>query len=83
MTLDYILKNVQYDWTVDDINYRGDIDYVSSHFGDSDINSNTLLKISDYQPADLINFINEYKKAKQIDKSITIESFYAMQEGDR
>lgn len=83
MTLDYILKNVQYDWVVDDINYHGDIDYVSSHFDDSDINSNTLLKISDDQPADLIGFINEYKKAKQLDESITIESFYAMQEGDR
>ena len=83
MTLDYILKNVQYDWTVDDINYHGDIEYVSSHFGDSDINSNTVFKVSDDQPADLIGFINEYKKAKQLDESITIESFYAMQEGDR
>lgn len=83
MTLDYILKNVQYDWTVDDINYHGDIEYVSSHFGDSDINSNTVFKVSDDQPADLIGFINEYKKAKQLDESITIESFYAMQEGNR
>ena len=83
MTLDYILKNVQYDWTVDDINYHGDIEYVSSHFGDSDINSNTVFKVSDDQPADLIGFINEYKKAKQLDESITIESFYAIQEGNR
>ena len=83
MTLDYILKNVQYDWTVDDINYHGDIEYVSSHFGDSDINSNTVFKVSDDQPADLIGFINEYKKAKQLDESITIESFYAMQGGNR
>jgi hypothetical protein len=83
LSLDYIQKNVNYDLTVGSINFCGNIDYVSSHFDDGEVNDKISLVISDKQPPELIDFIKAYKLAKSKDSTVTIESFYAMQEGDR
>ena len=75
LTLDYVYKNLNYDLISDGvIKYFGNIDYVSSHFGDC-LKTNKLV-ISDNQPIELKEFARKYKQTKISNPELTIEQFF-------
>ena len=74
MTLDYILKNLMYEMTVDGtIVYKGTVDYVTEHLTDGVAST---IKISDNQPKDISDFVLRYKKASTENPNLTLEQFY-------
>lgn len=73
----YSLEEVQallnYSYTADNITYIGDLEYVSQHFTNC---STSSFKLADVQPAKIKDFVDNYKFAKSLDESLTIEDFY-------
>lgn len=75
LTLDYILDNLIYELVADDrIKYVGNLEYVSSHFGDC--NTSNTLTIATSQKSELQGFVDSYFKAQEFDPNLTIEEFY-------
>ncbi|MBQ8218434.1 MAG: hypothetical protein IJZ79_01455 [Bacilli bacterium] len=73
LTLDYIYDHLMYDLIADGIKYHGNVDYVSSHFGESNYNE---FSISEHQEKELSSFVKEYLDTKINEPNLTIEEFY-------
>lgn len=72
-TLDYLLDHILYDVTIDGSNYHGNIEYVSSHFGDG---LSQDFRISKFQESLIQPLVDEYFKVKEIEPDLKLEDFY-------
>ena len=73
-SLDYIYDNIMYDVIIDHrTKYHGPIDYISSHFGDGNMNE---VRISSKQPKELQEFVDSFFEAKKEDVNLTLEQYY-------
>lgn len=73
-TFEYLLDHIMYDVTIDGFNYHGNVDYVSSHFGDGESKD---FRISKFQEPIIQPFIDEYFKVKETEPDLKLEDFYS------
>ena len=72
-TLEYLEENLIYEAVIEGINFRGTIDYVSSHLYDGIC---TSFSISDNQTRILAPFVEKYLDAVKNGEKITVKEFY-------